>query len=284
MNALRIASPGTIDRGAVLPENIRDMLWEAGFGPFLPWQLFLPAKLIEAAWKSGIQTHVINGSDPGIVGPAIWKHFGYGPTIGLGTFDVAIGRIRKHVSMEEDVPVKDITLYFVGDYPVYQRVAKESIPFFLKILLGSEDITGKYDAKWLISESGCLPMGNAGTYASTAASGVKNVMAIMEDTNELTYVPSPNGLIGGYPVRLGANGAKVALPKELSLEQAIAINEEVEQFDGIERIEDDGTVVYTQKTYGIMKKLGYDCKKLAFDELAARSDQLIELEKKWLAL
>ena len=284
MNALRIAVPGTRDKRAVLPANIRDMLWDAGFGPFLPWQLLLPVKLMEAVRKSGIQTHVINASDPGIVGPVIWKHLGYGPTIGLGTFDVAIGRIRRYVSMKEGVPVKDITMYFVGDYHVYQRVSTEPIPFFLKILLGDLDITGKYDTKWLISERDCLPMSNAGTYSSTAASGVKNVLAILGDTNELTYVPSPNGLIGGYPVRLGSNGAAVVLPEELTLEQAIIINQEVEKFDGIERIEDDGTVVYTEKTYRIMKKLGYDCRRLPFDEIEIRGEELKILEKKWLTL
>jgi hypothetical protein len=217
------------------------------------------------------------------VGPVIWKHFGFGPTIGLGTFDVAIGRIRKYVSVSEGVPARDVTIYSVGDYHVYQRVSSEPIPFFLKIMLGDEDITSKYDAKWLISEWDCMPMSNAGTYSSTAASGVKNLLALLQDTNELTYAPSPNGLIGGYPVRIGIKGAEVVLPKELTIEQAIKINEEVEKFDGIERIEDDGTVVYTEKTYHIMKELGYHCEKLPFDEIELRSEELKELERKWSA-
>jgi hypothetical protein len=282
--ALRPAAPGTRDRHAVLREDIRDKIWAAGFGPFLPWQVLLPAKLMEAVKKSGIQTHVVNCSDPGVTGPVIWKHLGFGPTIGLGTFDVALGRIKKYVSMREGVSVRDVLIYFVGDYPVYQRISKEPIPFFLKILLGDRDITKKYDAKWLISEKDCMPMSNAGNYSSTAASAVKNVLAILGDTNELTYAPSPKGLIGGYPVRIGAKGAEVELPQELTLDQAIKINEDMEKFDGIEKIEDDGTVVYTDKTYSIMKELGYDCKKLPFDEIESRSEELEALEKDWLAL
>jgi len=282
MNSLRIAVPGTHDRQAVLREDIRDKLWAAGNGPFLPWQIPLPAKLMEAVWKSGIQTHVVNASDPGIVCPVIWKHFGFGPTVGLGCFDVAVGRIKKYVSVKEGVPVRDITLYFVGDYHVYLRISTEPIPFFLKIMLGDNDITDKYDVKWLISEKDCMTMSNAGTYSSTAASGVKNVMAILGDTNELTFVTSPKGLIGGYPARLGAKGAEVALPKELTLTQAIKINEEVVKFDGVEKIRNDGTIVYTDKTYSIMKELGYDCKELLFDELESRAEELKALERKWL--
>jgi len=113
-----------------------------------------------------------------------------------------------------------------------------------------------------------------------AASAVKNMMAIIKDTNEHTHAPAPNGLIGGYPVRLSAKGAEVILPKELTLEQAIKINEDAEKSDGIEKIKDDGTIVYTDKTYSIMKELGYDCKELSFDELESRGKELETLMKR----
>ena len=109
-------------------------------------------------------------------------------------------------------------------------------------------------------------------------------MAMLNDTNEYTQAPSPNGLIGGYPVRLSGKGAKVILPKELTLEQAIKINEEGEKFDGVEKIKDDGTIVYTDKNYSIMKELGYDCKELPFDEMESRGEELTALYKKLAAL
>jgi len=277
---LRITRPGTDDPKAVLPEDIRDKLWAAGFSVFLPYQILLPAKLAQAVKKSGIQTHIVNASFPDVVGPVVWKHVGLGPVVGLGNHDIYGTIIRKHVSMTEGVPLKDVVLYFVGSHALAERGTEEGIPFFLKILSGDNDITGKYDIKSLFS---CMPTNNDGEFSATAASGVQKVMALIRDTNELIHAPAPNGLIGGYPVRLTAKGAEVVLPKELTLEQAVKINEEAEKFDGIERIKDDGTVVYTNKTYSIMKELGYDCKELAFDELESRGKELKKLQEKWLA-
>ena len=110
-----------------------------------------------------------------------------------------------------------------------------------------------------------------------AASAVKNMMAILEDTNEYTHASSPNGLIGGYPVRLSAKGAEIVLPEQVALDQAIKINESAERFDGVEKIKEEGTIIYTDKTYSIMKELGYDCRELSFDELEAKGKELESL-------
>ena len=92
--------------------------------------------------------------------------------------------------------------------------------------------------------------------------------------------PSPNGLPGGYPVRISAKGAEVVLPKELTIERAIRINEDGIKFAGIEKIMDDGTVVYPDRTYDVMKELGYNCAQLQFDELESRGEELKVLCKK----
>ena len=84
-------------------------------------------------------------------------------------------------------------------------------------------------------------------------------------------------------MRLSAKGAEVILPQELTLEQAIKINEDGEKFDGVEQIKDDGTIVYTDKSYSILKELGYDCKELPFDELESRSKELQVFYKKLIA-
>jgi len=83
---------------------------------------------------------------------------------------------------------------------------------------------------------------------------VKNILAILNDTRELTHAPGPNGLPGGYPVRLSAKGAEVVLPEELSLEEAVRINEEAQKFDGIQEIKNDGTVFFTEKAVKIMRE------------------------------
>jgi len=287
--------PAAILRRPPLPQDVCDKFWMAGFATEIPFQLLLPAKFMQAIQKSGIQTHVVNSSFPDVVGPALWKHFGFGPTVGIGNSDLMASSIIKYVSTVEGVPANEVILCFVGSHALAERGRRgEEVPFFLKIQLGDRDITSKYDVTWLThtrlisvrvgdrditSKQPTLVRDRESVFLSTASSAVKNIMAILRDTNEYTHAPSPNGLIGGYPVRLSAKGAEVVLPKELTLEQAIKINEDAEKFDGIEKIKDDGTIVYTDKAYSIMKELGYDCKEIPFDELESRSEELERLRK-----
>ena len=73
------------------------------------------------------------------------------------------------------------------------------------------------------------------------------------------HAPGPLGLPGGYPVSIG--DGKIAVPsiRDLSLDEAISINEQSHQFDGIARIEENGAVVLTEAAIGVMRdSLGYD--------------------------
>ena len=72
-------------------------------------------------------------------------------------------------------------------------------------------------------------------------------MAVLNDTNELTNAPGPNGLIGGYPVRIGAKGVKVELPEGMTLEQAIQYNTDQARYEGVAAIKEDGTLVVTEE-------------------------------------
>jgi len=270
-----------------LPSNVRGKFREAGFGTQLPWHLLLPVKFMQAIEKSGIQTHVINASFPDVVNPALWNHFGFGPTVGIGNIDLIAPRIIKHVSDTKGARVNDVVLSFIGSHALSANGSEAGVPFFLKIYLKDKDITKEYDinrltqrlpiSKRLYKESTTVLLYNNHLTASSAA---KNIFAILNDTNQHILASSPNGLIGGYPIRLNATGAKVILTEELTLKQAIKINEDAEIFDGIEKIKADGTIVYTDKTFNAMKDLGYDCRELAFEDIESRCEELEMLIKR----
>ena len=270
-----------------LQPEVQANLLAAGFGAQLPWHLLLPSRFMRALEKSGIDTHVVNGSFPDVTSPALWKHFGFGPTIGMGNVDLAAAQVTRHVSETEGVPLREVMLHLVSSHAWVAHASNKDVPFFVKIQLGDRDVTSRYSISQVIQGYRIDSTSPADRLAAqsyfnyvTASSAVKNMMAILKDSNELTHAPSPNGLMGGYPVRLGAKGAEVILPDELTLEEAININETAEQFDGIERIKDDGTIVYTDTTYSIMKELGYDCRELPFDELESRGRELDVLIEK----
>jgi len=270
-----------------MPPAIRADLMAAGFGVQLPWHLLLPFRFMEALQKSGIDAHVINGSFPDVTGPALWNRLGFGPTLGMGNVDLAGAQVTRYVSEAEDVPLGDVTLSLVGSHAFLVHGLRQDVPYFAKIMVGDRDITSRYSVKEAIRKYGLGEASPGDRQAAQsyfnyviASSAVKNMMAIAGDTNEYTHAPSPNGLIGGYPVRLSARGAEVILPGELTLEEAVEINKAAERFDGVERIEDDGTIVYTDTTYSIMKELGYDCRQLSFDDLEPRGRELWALMEK----
>jgi hypothetical protein len=148
----------------------------------------------------------------------------------------------------------------------------------MKLVLGDKDITKNFDTDRVMVDAVKLyPPGIEFTKVS-ASSTIKNMMALLFNTGIMTHSPGPNGLPGGYPVRLDAKGAEVILPEGLTLEEAIRLNEESQRLDGIERIEADGTVVFTDYAVNIMKEiLGFECRQFRPDESEERAKELISL-------
>ncbi|NIS59693.1 MAG: hypothetical protein GTO13_02990 [Proteobacteria bacterium] len=84
---------------------------------------------------------------------------------------------------------------------------------------------------------------------------------------------------------MSANGVKIVLPEGITMEEARRVNADAQKRDGVERIEADGTVVFTDAAYSVMKEIvGYDCKTLKLEETEERHKELIsrfeELKKK----
>ena len=107
-----------------------------------------------------------------------------------------------------------------------------------------------------------------------AGSAVKNALALVGTEPLETHVSAPRGLPGGYPAVIGSGTVRLRLPSGLDEAEAVAINDSAARFDGIERIEGDGTVVYTAESRAAMKNLGYRCEAVEFDDLARRRDEL----------
>lgn len=267
-----------------LPKDTFLKLKAAGYGPWLPMHLTLTYKLMQAVKQSGIETHVVNAAFPDAVNPVLSK-VGMGPTVGLGNMDNFIPGIQKIVAQKLDVAMRDVKVWMVAYH--YLREAfrhfgsSAGAPYYCKIYVGDRDVTPQFDLEKLLLDAINLVVGIRND-AAVASSGVKNVLAILWDTREITHAPGPAGLEGGYPVRLGANGAEVYLPAGLTLEKAIQINLEGQRCEGIERIEGDGTVVYTEKANEIMKSLlGYNCPRMTLAECDQRAEELFILYKKF---
>jgi hypothetical protein len=252
----------------------------------LPAQTVLLSKLVEAVKRSGVNAPIINHSYPDVVNPVLYR-VGLPVLIGAGNLDNIVGEIRRKVSVSRNVPFGDVTVFLIAEHALNVLGSRVGTPYFLKVLVGDKDITEEADVDSLLSDRLLSSPPDSGSWLNhpaIAASAVRNVMAIVNDTNELACAPGPNGLPGGYPVRINARGVEVALPEGVSLEEAVKINTDGMRHEGVDELKDDGTVVLTDEGQGLIKELyGTDLKEIRFSEIedvakemAARQQKLVQ--------
>jgi len=275
-----------------IPEEIRlkisDTYPGAGLGPWTPVHLTLTYKLMQAVHKARLDTHVVNGSWSDCVNPVLSK-VGLAPTVGMGNFALLEPMIIRIVSDKLKVPASNVSVSMIGHHamvmPIQEKGSAVNVPYYLKIRVFDRDVTNELDIEqdiWAEVPKYAGPEPLWGTQQEFIASCVtRNVLAILFDTGEIVHAPGPEGLPGGYPVRLSAKGAEVVVSDGMTKEEAIKINEEAQKYEGIDKIKEDGTVVCTEHAAQIMKEvLDYDCKELKLDECERKAKELISAYKK----
>lgn len=272
-----------------LPQEAYRAIDEAHFGPWYPMHLVPTYKLMQAVKKSGIKPHVVSAAFPDLIHPALAK-IGLAPTVGIGNIDNLLCTLRLVAAKMFNVPLRSITIYIVAPHFVSYYIGRfgnsGGAPYYLKVMIDDKDITSKINRDEFLSNVitvGRRP-GSAQLNPLIASSACKIIRGILFDTKEVGHAPGPNGLPGGYPVKLSANGVEVFLPENLTLKEAIRINNEAQVFEGVESIDNDGTVVITDKAAAIFKKLiDFDCKSYTLENCEAKARELDEKFKKWAA-
>lgn len=265
-----------------LPKEVHKQLYKnfCGIGPWIPMHLLLVYKLMQSIKKAGVSSLMINSSFPDNVNAVLGK-VGLAPNVGIGNIDLIAAPWRKVVSEILDVPMRSVRVYIFGHHYSSYNLGRTGTgldaPYYIKIMVEDKDVTKNFDIKELAKEIPKRAKRVSGSQINwvVASSAIKVILGILNDTNELTHAPGPEGLGGGYPVRLSKDGAKVFLPEGMTRERAIQINEEAQKWDGIEKIEEDGTVVFTDIAYNTFKDLlGYDCKEMKIEETEERVKEL----------
>ena len=271
-----------------LPPDVNAKLYRdrCALGPWASMHVALTYKLMQAVNQSGINTYVVNSSYPDVTNPSLGR-IGLAPTVGVGNMDLVIPYIQKTASEMLDVPMRNVQVVFVAHhYHAYywcRTGTGYEAPHYLRVYVRGEDVTGALgDPKEFVAElpkRGRRPAGRHGQFV-VAASSVKNLLAILNDTGELTHAPGPAGLEGGYPIRLSRNGAEVVPPAGMTVAEARSINLKGQVYDGIQEIADDGAVIVTDEAYVVFKEmLGVDCKRLRIED---SYEQALELRAKFL--
>ncbi|HYZ06860.1 MAG TPA: hypothetical protein VE691_17465 [Rubrobacter sp.] len=265
-------------------EQYRRLAFEARFGPWLPLHLLPAMRLMEACAEVGIEVPVVNVAFPDGVNPVLGG-LGLTPATGAGNSDLLHPGIRCLVARRLGVPVTDVDVRLLAHHnhvDLFWTGLEEvedlnPSTFWLRVAIGGEDRTDEVDPSELLREAGrLLPKGRA-IAQRTASSAAKNALLLLGETPVRTHTSAPVGMVGGYDVLLSKAGVEILWPEPLSPDEAKAINERAQVGDSIERIEDDGTVHFTETAASVMHEvLGYDCKVLHPEDAEARATELRE--------
>ena len=274
----------------LLPPEQAAVIKGAGFGMWLPVHLTLTLKLMAALRDAAYPGVTLTAPYPDVVNCVLGR-LGSGngldlaPTCGVGNVDEIVPKVRLLAAQRLGAPPDAVGVLLVGHHSlnaaVFGAPTGDIPPYFLRVEHGGQDVTEAIRADELLLAPYPLPPGPASHFL-TAGCTVRLIRAFLSDSETLLHAPAPNGLPGGYPVIVSSSGVRPARIEGLTLAEAVAINERSHRFDGIERIETDGTVIFCPEAADVLRtELGYDCDRLAPDESEERAKELIALFREY---
>ncbi len=268
------------------------VLKAAGFGAWLPLHLVLAIRVMEGLAAAGYEGQVINAAYPDVINVVLGR-MGMAPTVGVGNVDELVAKVRMVVARDLSIGPHDLDVLLVAHHAllgaafggakgrsiadtaaVGHSIDDELPPYYLWVGQKGRDLTELADGRGAMLGPCPLPDG-PGWGGFTAASAAGLVGALLSERTWRMHAPGPMGLPGGYPIDVGGGEIAVSAIPDLSLDEAISINERSHRFDGIETIEEDGSVVFTEDSAAVMRDaLGYDGKTLQPADAADRADEL----------
>ena len=262
----------------LLPADNADLLKQAGFGMWLPVHLALTIKMMQAVKDADYQGITLIAPFPDVVNCVLGK-IGLAPTCGVGNVDELVSKTRYLVSKKLKSSLDSVTVFLVAHHALqaysFGRKNGKAPPFFLKVEHNGENITESINASDLLLTPYQLSPGRP-IHFLTGGCTIRLIKSLFSSQKSLLHVPGPHGLPGGYPVIVGKKSVETADLDEISLKEAVAINEQSHRFDGIESIEEDGTVIFLEESTEIFRnELGYDCESLKPDEAEENANELI---------
>jgi len=231
--------------------------------------------LMKSLKGAGLSSSVVNVCFPDIAHPVLAK-LGLCPVVGAGEVALLAQGLRRIVSTTIRIPMSKIEVVLIANHALLVN-RPETVPYYARIQVEEDDVTEKFDLNKRITEAQQLMFKVPEWFSSmTASHAVRIVRAILHDTHETLLAPGADGMAGCLPTRVNSAGATVELPQELSTARVETMFSEGLKIDGIERIEDDGTIVFSEPALQILRKiLCIDRKVLRISELKEMNDELL---------
>lgn len=228
-----------------------------GMGGFLAAHICLAMKVQAVLARLSPRPPMITAPFPDFTNQVLAR-VGPAPITGIGNVDNMAAELQAMVAETLDVSALDVRPMIVAHHSVgewFQRSGSAGdAPWFAKVFVDGADVTDRIDASALMAESARRIRG-VSQEQRTAASGVKAVLAILRDEGIYLHSAGPLGRAGGWPARLFANRLELVPVPGLDEAKAAAINLAGQRAGGVEAIEADGTIVYTERCSAMMRDL-----------------------------
>ena len=260
--------------------RLADPLRPAGFGAWLPFQL-LPMIRFMKAWKrSGLKTPILSAPYPDVVNPILATH-GLAPTAGVGNVSELVPKLQCLIADRLSVGPTTVRVWLVAHHAlqpyVFTRSQKrgEPPPFLVSAEVKGRGSMSDAELRSILLGDYPMPAGLDFQFL-TVGTFIAALLAFMSGDQAIgTHLPAPSGLPGGYPVVVQNRKARLDLPPDWGKEDAVEVNRASQRWDGIESIDEEGTVVFTDQTVGILREyLGYDWPRMRFEEVETAAGQL----------
>jgi hypothetical protein len=262
----------------LLPPEHAARLNGARFGVWLPLHLGLMLRLMQELRSAGYMGVTLSAPFPDVVN-VVLARTGSAPDCGVGNVDEIATKVRIVAAQNLREPVAKVNVTLVAHHALVSAAFKGSDgplpPYHLRVYCRDDEVTEAAGGEQLLRMPYALPPGPAINFL-TAGCAVRLIRALGEDEEAALHAPAPAGLPGGYPLLVSSRGIRHAPIQGITLEEAIALNGASHRFDGIERIDPDGTVVFCPEDVEVLRKaLGYDAPRLKPEEADDRAHELM---------
>ena len=259
-------------------DPVANALNRAGLAIRLPFQLPCLLAVMRAVRETGYDGPVANISLPDITHPILAQH-GLTPTIGLGNVSMLLLRSRaawRARNGDEAAPLLRLVGHHNHVYGVMQATPPADPADGPRVYVG-EDGTRADELAY-----GGPPMQPGLRYNHvTAAAALPVLLALLPDAAPLRWsTPAPLGLPGGFPVRIADRRIELDLPPGLDVDEASEFCRRIAHGDGVDHVDDDGTVHFTEAAKAVMAPVAPDLTEplpLSDGEIARRGKRIFEL-------
>ena len=260
-------------------DAVAQALAAAGLGIQLPAQLPVLTAVMQAVRTVDFAGPVANLSLPDVTHPVL-RGRGLAPTVGLGNVSMQLLRVRSALmagtpgTPPGEVPLIRLVGHHKQVYGVMTAAPPADPALRVRVYLGEAG-----DRADDLAYAG-FPLPPGVDYnVVTAAAALPVLLALLPGAEPLRFsAPAPDGLPGGYPVRIADGAVALDLPPDAELDEIVAFHRRLGRGDGIEAIAEDGTVTFTDAAQDAVAKIDPGlAEPLAPDQVTARYERLSRL-------